>query len=98
MNNKVVFSFVAYIIAEDKENYHEKHRLQNRYSVFQAELCAIKFAIKYIKENSLLSANIFTDSLSSLHAINNNNSSLRIENDIQKHLIELDHIGIKIQT
>lgn len=51
-----------------------KHRLHDSCTVFQAELFALDAAIQWTSEHALQDVTIFTDSLSSLHALQDRSS------------------------
>ncbi|GIY54774.1 hypothetical protein CDAR_391091 [Caerostris darwini] len=51
------------LLKENVETYHQYWRLNDEATVFMAELHAIKKAIEYISNNSILDAKIISDSI-----------------------------------
>ncbi|GIX89956.1 RNA-directed DNA polymerase from mobile element jockey [Caerostris extrusa] len=86
INNQVGSAFVAY--KTDKEIFNWQAKLDNKNSVYQAELLAIFKALQWAKQNDFSKICIKTDSMSSIQAIrkffNKNSLVQKIRNIIQE--------------
>lgn len=78
----------AFVVYNNKvEVYNRKYRLPEYCSVFQAELQAISKTLEYLQTiDNLPSTSIFSDSFSSLQAINDRTSKNALVINIQKQL------------
>ncbi|XP_035232511.1 uncharacterized protein LOC118204286 [Stegodyphus dumicola] len=86
IDNGVGSAFVA--VANQNILHTWQGHLHENNTVFQSEMLAIKEALTYLVEQRHNRAIIFTDSLSSIHAINNPDHSSPIVTAIQKILRE----------
>lgn len=93
-NDNIGCAFVAYYRGE--EVHYEQYQLPHHCSVFQSELLAIKFAIIYLKATSQTSAQIYTDSYSSLQAIHDRANTTPLVCEIQQLLLSTEEAGMQI--
>ncbi|GIY00343.1 uncharacterized protein CEXT_145251 [Caerostris extrusa] len=86
INNQMGSAFVAY--KTEKEIFNWQGKLNNKNSVYQAELLAIFKALQWAKQNDFSKISIKTDSMSSIQAIrkffNKNHLVQKIRNIIQE--------------
>ena len=92
INEQTGCAFVVY--ANSIELHSEKYRLDDRCSVYQAELLAILKAVEWCAKHKE-KARIYSDSMSSIQSIQKKNNNNSIVNEIRKALRSTEHVCLK---
>ena len=88
----------AYVVYEQSiEVHHRIFSLPYYCSVFQAELLALKMALEYLTTSLSPHARIYSDSLSSLMAIQCRDSGTPLVIEIQNQLLQLREFGVNVK-
>ena len=88
-------AFVVY--QQSTEIHHRIFRLPVYCSVFQAELLALKKALEHLLDSRpMMPVQIFSDSLSSLMAIQDRNSDTQLVSQIQELLMQLRYLAMSV--
>jgi ribonuclease HI len=97
LDDKIGAAFVARQSSNSSSFVHRKAVLGRACSVFQAELVAIRMALTWLKTKPCPIAGVFSDSLSSLLALEDRESVNPLVNEIKDLLVDLHQVGTAVK-